>query len=150
MSPLGVPGRIHTQGVEVPVRVLIVDDDEAFRSLVKRLLGEAVRVVGEADNGVDGVWLARKLRPDVVLMDIGMPSLDGLEATQRIKADRSEAKVILLTGHGEEAYLSATGKSGADAFLPKRKVRSEVLSMVREAGTSLGYAGPRERQDKRR
>jgi DNA-binding NarL/FixJ family response regulator len=118
---------------DIPVRVLIVDDDEGFRGLVKRLLGEAVKVVGEAGNGAEALWLARELHPDVVLMDLSMPLLDGLETTRRIKAEQSEVKVILMTGHGEEAYLSATGKSGADAFLPKRKVRSEVLSMVRDA-----------------
>ena len=117
------------------VRVLIADDQAMVRAGFAALLGAdpELAVVGEAVDGVGAVAMARELRPDVVLMDLSMPLLDGLEATRRIKAEQSEAKVILMTGHGEEAYLSATGKSGADAFLPKRKVRSEVLSMVRDA-----------------
>jgi DNA-binding NarL/FixJ family response regulator len=130
----------------MPLSVLIVDDDDSVRALVRRLLGEAVRVVGEASNGEEAVRLARELRPDVVLLDIRMPVMDGLEATRKIKSERPQVKVILLTGHGEEAYLESTGKSGADAFLPKRKVRTDVLSAIREAA-ALG-PGPHERDEK--
>ncbi len=89
-------------------------------------------MVGEAGDGEEAVRLARDLRPDVVLMDIGMPGLDGLEATRRIKADRPEARVIILTVHGEEAYRRAAGESGADAFLPKKALIALLLSVKAE------------------
>ena len=113
------------------LNVLIVDDDEAFREVIKRQMGQGVRVIGEAARGDDGVLLASELRPDVVLMDLDLPGLDGIAATRQIKAVDPEVKVILLTPHDEEAYLSSTGKSGADAILPKRAVRAEILSRIR-------------------
>jgi DNA-binding NarL/FixJ family response regulator len=112
-------------------RVLIADGDEAFRDLVKRLLGEAVEIVGEAVTPGQAVQLAAGTHPDVVLMDIAASQSAGIAATWRIKADRPETKVIVLTLHDEEAYLDSTGKSGADALLPKKDVRAEILSLVR-------------------
>jgi DNA-binding NarL/FixJ family response regulator len=114
------------------VMVLIADGDPAARERVKRILGPAVEVVGEADGGEAAVQLAAAHQPDVVLMDIALPGIGGIGATHRIKRARPETKVILLTVHDEEAYLSATGKSGADAFLPKRLIRTGLLSAVRE------------------
>jgi len=147
------------------LNVLIVDDDEAFREVIKRQMGQGVRVIGEAARGDDGVLLAKELRPDVVLMDLDLPGLDGIAATRQIKAVDPEVKVILLTPHDEEAYLSSTGKSGADAILPKRSVRAEILSRIRvvmsgfwstwdgrerrEKGSSSGRGDGKERRRQR-
>ncbi len=124
----------------MPLTVLIVDDDERFRELVKRLLGPGVRVVGEAARGDDAVLLATEVRPDVVLMDLEIPGLDGIAATRQIKAAVPRTKVILMTPYGEEAYLSSTGKTGADALLAKRSVRTEVLSRIRAVVGGFGSA----------
>lgn len=124
----------------MPLTVLIVDDDERFRELVKRLLGPGVRVVGEAARGDDAVLLATEVRPDVVLMDLEIPGLDGIAATRQIKAAVPRTKVILVTPYGEEAYLSWTGKTGADDLLAKRAVRSEVLTRIRAVVGRFGSA----------
>lgn len=126
------PG-LHGWMESTPVRVLIADGDDAFRSLLRRLLGQTVRVVGETANGAEAVRLACRLPLEVVLLDIDLPLLDGLEAARRIKAVRPGLRVILMTGHDEEACLGATGGSGADAFLPKKLVRWELPCAIRTA-----------------
>lgn len=113
------------------VKVLIADADEAFRDLVKRLLGKTVEIVGEAASPEEAVQLAAQTHPDVVLMDVATSQPDGIAATWQIKTERPETKVIALTLHDEEAYLDSTGKSGADALLPKKDVRAEIFSLVR-------------------
>lgn len=116
----------------MPIATLIVDDDLAFRKAVRQLLERApeVSVVGEATDGEEALQLAQELRPDVVLMDISMPRLDGLEATRRIKAERPEMKVIVLTVHQEEAYRKTACECGADAFLTKKTVGSQLLPTI--------------------
>lgn len=117
----------------MPVTILIVDDDQGFREMVKRLLEREpeVSVVGEAGDGEEAVQRARELRPDVILMDIAMPRVDGLEATRRIKAERPETKVLILTIHNEEAYRRAAQESGADVFLPKKTLMADLLPAIR-------------------
>lgn len=116
----------------MPIATLIVDDDLTFRRVVRQLLERApeVSVVGEATDGEEALQLTQTLRPDVVLMDIAMPRLDGLEATRRIKAERPEVKVIILTVHNEEAYRKTACERGADAFLAKKTVGSQLLPTI--------------------
>lgn len=132
------------KGAGVPVQpmvrramidVLLADGDERFREFVRRLLGGRVRVVGEARSGAEAIALARECRPHVVLMDVGLADPGAFSTTRQIKAETPRTKVVLLTAHDEEAYLDATGKTGADALLPKRRVRDEVLTVVLVAGT---------------
>jgi two-component system response regulator DegU len=136
VSPLapgepGAPASIVQGGT---VDVLLADGDERFRDFVRRLLGGRVRVVGEASSGTEAIMLARECRPHVVLMDLGLADPGSISATRQIKAETPGTKVVLLTAHDEETYLDATGKTGADALLPKRRVRDEVLNVVLVAG----------------
>lgn len=116
----------------MPITTLIVDDDLGFRRTVRQLLERApeVSVVGEATDGEEALQLAQTLRPDVVLMDITMPRMDGLEAARRIKAEQPEVKVIMLTVHQEEIYRKMACERGADAFLTKKTVGTQLLPAI--------------------
>jgi DNA-binding NarL/FixJ family response regulator len=115
--------------------LLIADDDPGFRKLVRRLLEterDAV-VVGEAGDGEEAVRLAQEFRPDVILMDITMPRVGGLEAIERAKAERPDTKIVVVTVHGEDAYRKAAADRGADAFVLKKKISTELLLAIRRA-----------------
>jgi chemotaxis response regulator CheB len=108
--------------------VLIADADAGFRALVRRHLGRSVVVVGDVGDAEEAVRLARRLRPDVVLMDITMPPLGGAEAARRIKADRTHTKVVLLGDGIPNPFPHA------DALLPREKVRLGILSQLGRIG----------------
>ena len=103
------------------VRVLVVDDHEGVRAGLKALLESAawIDVVGEASSGEEAVEKARALEPDIVIMDLAMPGMDGLEATRRITGLGLEAKVLVLTIHDEDEFLTAALDAGAAGFLNK-------------------------------
>lgn len=133
---------VHDKERTAPVRVLIADDDETFRALVRNLLGSAVELVGEAGDAETAVRIARAHAPDVVLLDFEIPTEGGIAATRLIKATNPETRVLIVTAHEEEAYLDSTGKTGADAFLPKRLIRDELLSAIKSlAEPSVVRAG---------
>ena len=112
------------------VKVLIVDDQESFRAVA----GEVVRasagfeLIGEAGSGEDSVEAARRLRPDLVLMDVNLPGIDGVEASRRIRAERAEVIVFLLSTHDQEDVTSRLMGSGATKFIPKDVLGSESLT----------------------
>ncbi len=110
--------------------ILIVDADPAIRALAAEILQGAGVVCTMGDNPSEAAHLASINRPDGVLVAIG-PSLEGIEAARTIKADWPKTVVVLLTGHGEDAYLGSTGKTGADALLPKRALQKTLLATLR-------------------
>jgi len=120
--------------------VLIVDDNQEFRGVMKHLLAEdpSVRILGEAEDGDEAVELASRAPVDVVLMDITMPRLNGIEAARRIKAERPNAKIILVTIHAEEAYEQAAEEIGADALLAKKDLTASLLPTIRWVVTEEG------------
>jgi two-component system response regulator DegU len=124
--------------------ILLVDDDEFFRRAERRLLEseEAFEVVGEAGNASEGIRLARVLHPDIVLMDIGMPDLSGLEATRQIKAAEPGTKVVMVTVHDEPGYRQVAANYGADAYVVKKRFRDDLPTAVRVVGRrKRGEAG---------
>jgi len=104
------------------IRLLLVDDDSGFRSTLRQLLEQRadVEVLGEAGNGEEAVQLAGDLSPDVVLMDLAMPRMNGLEATRQLKARWPDLAVIVLTVHDEDVYRRTALAAGAAAFLEKK------------------------------
>ncbi len=102
------------------VRVLLAEDHTMFRQGVRRLVeDESIEVIGEVDNGQDAISRAIELTPDVVIMDISMPIMRGIEATTRIKKDVPGTKVIILTIHNDDNYLFGALDAGADGYVVK-------------------------------
>jgi DNA-binding NarL/FixJ family response regulator len=116
----------------VVATILIVDDNTQFRTLLRGIVAQEpnFHVVGEAEDGAEAIRLARDLRPDIVLLDLALPRVNGLEALRQIKAERPETKVIIVTVHTEDAYRQAAEDSGADAFLLKKTLGPALLPTI--------------------
>jgi DNA-binding NarL/FixJ family response regulator len=117
-----------------PIRVLIVDDDALVRAGLVMILGGAsdIAVVAEASDGRDGIRAAREHRPDVVLMDIRMPQLDGLQATETIGSWSDPPKVIVLTTFDSDDYVAAALGAGASGFLLKDTAPAAIIDAIRK------------------
>lgn len=128
-----------------PIGVLLVDDQPLLRMGFRLILeGEAdLKVLGEASDGAEGVSLAEKLKPDVVLMDVRMPLMDGIEATTRIVAAQPEAKVIILTTFDLDEYAFSGLQAGASAFLLKDVAPAELVHAVRLVASGDAVVAPR-------
>jgi DNA-binding NarL/FixJ family response regulator len=124
-----------------PVRVLLVDDDELMRAGLRTVLSsdQSVEVVGEASSGRGAISQARARRPDLVLMDVRMPDLDGIAATRELLAVSPEVKVVILTTFEQDDYIFGALSAGASGFLLKRTRPEELLTAVHTvaAGESL-------------
>jgi DNA-binding NarL/FixJ family response regulator len=122
-------------------RVLIADDDDLMRAgLVELLSGEPeIEIVGEAATGRQAVERARRLRPDVVLMDVRMPDLDGIQATRELTRAAPDTRVVILTTFEQDDYIFGALRAGASGFLLKRTRPEELIAAVRSvaAGDSL-------------
>jgi DNA-binding NarL/FixJ family response regulator len=116
----------------VTVRVLLADDHRILREGLRRSIeAQGLEVVGEAADGEEAVELAEQLRPDVVLMDLSMPVLDGVEATRRIRERRPEVRVVVLTMHADEATMARAVRVGADGYLVKDCSSDEIADTLR-------------------
>jgi DNA-binding NarL/FixJ family response regulator len=122
----------------VSVRVLIVDDHRLFAEALRAILDveDSVDVVGLATTGADAVRQAAELEPDVVLMDISMPGVDGHEATRRILSARPSTRVLMVTGSDARQDFDAARTAGAAGYVTKDRIAAELV------GAILGGAGP--------
>ena len=116
-----------------PARLLLADDHDLVRDGFHRMLGREpdLEVVGEASNGREAVELCRSLRPDLVLMDVRMPEMDGLEATRTIKAERPEVSVLVVSTHENPDYLFEALKAGAAGYVLKDAPKRRLVDAVR-------------------
>ena len=130
--------------IKEKIKVLVVDDHELVRESIRLLLGlyDDIEVIGEANNGKTAIDKARELVPNVVIMDIAMPIMDGLEAARNISKQIPNMKVIMLTQHGEKEYIQLSHQIGAAGFVPKTAVAKELVSVIRAAqeGHSFLYS----------
>ena len=117
-----------------PLRVLIADDHRLFAEALEAILvgDERIEVVGRAGNGSEAVELARELRPDVVLMDVSMPVLDGFEATRQIRAESASARILMLTGSNSRDDVDRSREAGASGYVTKDRIASELVSAIVE------------------
>ncbi len=116
------------------IRILIVDDMAQVRQGLSTILqlADDFEVVGEACNGLEAIRAAEEVRPDVILMDLAMPVLGGLEATRRIKKQRPEIGVVILTIHGSEEVREQAARAGSDAFIEKEAPTETLITTIHE------------------
>jgi DNA-binding NarL/FixJ family response regulator len=127
------------------IRVLIADDHAMVREGLRALIAQQkdMTVVGEAGNGREAIRLARKLLPDVIIMDISMPDLNGIDATAIIKSETPRVRVIALSMHSDRRFVSGMLKSGASGYLLKDCVFQELTAAIRAAADNEHYLSPK-------
>ncbi|HEY0868825.1 MAG TPA: response regulator transcription factor, partial [Acidothermaceae bacterium] len=127
------------------IHLLIVDDHPAYRRGLGLMLADArdIEIVGEADTGVRAVELATSLTPDVVLMDLRMPDLDGIEATRRLRQSGSRAAVVVLTMFEDDDSVFAAMRAGATGYLLKGAEQEEIERAIRAAAAGEAIFGPK-------
>ncbi|MFQ5718051.1 MAG: response regulator [Acidobacteriota bacterium] len=129
---------------ESPIRVFIADDHTLFRQGVRRLLEdtEIAEVIGEAADGADAVRKVVECSPDVVLMDISMPHLNGIEATRQILKKTPEQRILILTMHDNEKYIGQILRAGAAGYLLKDTPSNDFLSAIKAVHRGDSYLSP--------
>ncbi len=123
------------------IRVLLVDDNEAFRASAGRFLSRQAccDLVGTASSGEEALARVGSIHPDLVLLDVAMPGLNGLEVTRRLKQSGDPARVVMVTIHDEADYRIAAHEAGADGFIVKTDFTLQVISLLRDlAGAETG------------
>lgn len=126
------------------IRIILVDDHAVVRAGLKAVLGRErdFDVVGEASNGAEGIALAERLNPDVIIMDLSMPTLDGQEAMKQITAKKLTSRVIIMTMHAEEDYVVPLMEAGASGYVLKTAPDREVVDAVRAVARGDLYVRP--------
>jgi two-component system response regulator NreC len=126
------------------IRVLLADDHAVLRAGLKMLLESQpdITVVGEAGDGKTTLNLVTSLLPDVLLLDVGMPGMDGLGVLQAIRVDVPHCRVLLLTMHEEEAILRAALRAGASGYMLKKAAEAELLTAIRAVARGEAYVDP--------
>jgi len=136
--------RSLTIGGRVAIKVLLADDHSVVRKGVREFLEDEpdIEVVGEAGDGAEAVDLANALRPDVVVMDIKMPGLSGVEATRRIRADAPQVRVLALTAYDDDPYVFGLLEAGASGYVLKTAESRELIRAIRAVAAGQSAVDP--------
>jgi DNA-binding NarL/FixJ family response regulator len=126
------------------IRILLADDHGVVRQGFKMILGAQadMEIVGEAANGRQAVELAERLKPDIVVMDVAMPELNGIEATRRLAESAPHARVLALSMHKDSVYVRETLRAGARGYLLKDSGANDLVAAVRAVASGEGYLSP--------
>jgi len=126
------------------IRVILAEDHTIVRKGLRSLLEgeEDIEVIGEAGNGKEAITLVEQKKPDIVVMDIGMPELNGLEATRRIKKKFPQTKVLILTMHTNEEYVFEILQAGASGYIVKKAAPTELVSALRAVEQGESFLSP--------
>ncbi len=126
-----------------PIRILIADDHQLFRSGINSLLEDAqdILIVGEAENGEQTIEKYFELKPDIILLDIEMPKLNGLDTLKKLKQKDKNAKVIFLTMHDTEEYIYFADKLGAEGLISKNTLKGELIFAIKAVFNNEKYFG---------
>ena len=126
------------------INVLLVEDHELYRMGLSMLLDKAdgINLVAEAVDGVDGVNKAREFSPNIILMDIGLPNMDGIEATQKIKEFLPETKILIFTSRDSEHDIFESFKAGADGYIMKGASPEQTISAIKAVNDGVGWIDP--------
>ncbi|MET0771495.1 MAG: response regulator transcription factor [Candidatus Limnocylindrales bacterium] len=122
--------------------VLTIDDQPRFRAVARQLVDSVLglHAVGDASTGQEGMALARSLRPDVVLLDVNLPDIDGIEVCRQLRGERPTPTVILVSSDDEHEYAVAARECGAIAFVPKQRLTAGLLQAILSGDTRAGGA----------
>jgi DNA-binding NarL/FixJ family response regulator len=126
------------------IKVVLVDDHAVVRAGLKAVLGSAkdIQVIGEGANGNDAISLAQRLDPDVIVMDLSMGEMDGVEATKELVGSKARARILILTMHAEDSYLVPLLEAGANGYLVKSAADRELIDAVRAVAAGDMYMQP--------
>ena len=126
------------------IKVLLVEDHELYRMGLSMLLDKAdgISLIAEASDGLDGIKKARETNPDVILMDIGLPEIDGIEATQRIKDFNQNVKILIFTSRDSENDVFEAFKVGADGYIMKGATPEQTISAIKSVYEGIGWIDP--------
>lgn len=127
-----------------PIRVLLVDDDLLMRAGLKMIIDQSddIVVTGEADSGDEAIRVARRVRPDIVLMDVRMPGMNGIDATRALVESGADLRIIVLTTFELEEYVFGALRAGASGFLLKRTAPEQLLAGIRSVADGDGLLSP--------
>ena len=123
-------------------RVLLADDHPAMLDRVAALLERDFEIVGKTDDGLSAVVEAQQLQPDVVILDVAMPELNGIEAALELKKSGSKAKIVILTVHDDPDYLNECLAAGALGYVVKSRLATDLVLAIKEALMNLVFVSP--------
>ncbi len=126
----------------VPISVLVADDHEAMLDRVARLLATEFNVVGAVTDGQQALDATVKLKPDVLVLDISMPVMNGIEAARRLKSAGSEARIVFLTVHDDPDFARKALEVGALGYVIKSRLAADLVTAVREAHSGRSFLSP--------